>query len=227
MKKITLIFIVYSLSLCVRAAPEDKLIQFSGIVISLDSLQPLAFVHIVTKNKNRGTISNMKGYFSFVTEIDDTIIFSTIGYKPALYVIQENFENDPFHLYMSNQHTIIQTLARDTIQLPETVIYPWLNKYFFKEAFIKSKIPRTDMDRAKRNIALILYDISYDNLPMDAAENQRLYFQNEVGKLYYAGQYPTINLLNPAAWMKFFQALSGGKFKRKKYDSEDIPRIED
>jgi len=227
LKKITFIFIVGSLSLCVRATPEDKLIQFSGIVISLDSLKPLPFVHIVIKNKNRGTISNLKGYFSFVTERNDTIIFSTIGYKPALYVIKGYFENDSFQLHMSDQHAIIQTLAIDTIQLPETVIYPWLNKYFFKEAFIKSKIPRTDLDRARRNIALVLYDISYDNLPMDAAENQRLYFQNEVGKLYYAGQYPAINLLNPVAWVKFFQALSGGKFKRKEYDYEDIPKIDD
>jgi hypothetical protein len=34
-------------------------------------------------------------------------------------------------------------------------------------------------------------------------------------RMYYAGQYPSISLLNPVAWAKFIQAWKNGDFKRK------------
>jgi hypothetical protein len=84
-----------------------------------------------------------------------------------------------------------------------------------------------DIQRAKRNLAIILADVSYDNLPMDGMENQKLYIQEASGMWYYAGQnYGNLwsnNLLSPIAWAKFIQAIRNGDFKKKenKMDSWD------
>ena len=55
---------------------EDDLVQFSGIVVTADSLKPVPYTNIAIKNTWRGTIADYYGYFSFVAFKSDTIIFS-------------------------------------------------------------------------------------------------------------------------------------------------------
>ena len=45
---------------------DDDLIQFSGVVVTRDSLAPVPFATILVKNTSRGTTSDYYGYFSFV-----------------------------------------------------------------------------------------------------------------------------------------------------------------
>ena len=54
-----------------------------------------------------------------------------------------------------------------------------------------------------------------DATPMDGAMNYKWQMQQYQSKLYYAGQAPPINLLNPIAWSKFIKAWKDGDFKRK------------
>ncbi|MBL4655992.1 MAG: hypothetical protein JKY33_09240 [Bacteroidia bacterium] len=212
-KQLIVLFVLIS-SLHAYAQYEDQLIQFSGMVISEDSLKSLPYTHVINKTQNQSAMTNPTGFFSCVVEKGDSIIFSRIGYRSALFIIP--LDNDSLNIYNNKSElSIVQTLKSDTILLPVAVIYPWLNKMFFKEAFIKTIIPMDDYERAKHNLALILSDVGYDVLPMDGMENQKYYLQSEAGKWYTAGQYPTINLLNPMAWAKFIQAFRNGDFKRK------------
>jgi len=50
---------------------------------------------------------------------------------------------------------------------------------------------------------------------MDGSMNFKNQMQQQYSKLYYAGQLPPNNLLNPIAWAKFIQAWQNGDFKRK------------
>jgi len=50
---------------------------------------------------------------------------------------------------------------------------------------------------------------------MDAQSNYRYAMQQYLTKVYTAGQYPTISLLNPIAWAQFIDAWRKGKFKKK------------
>jgi len=100
------------------------LVQFSGVVVSNDSLQPLPFVSIVIKDTYRGTISDYNGFFSFVSQVGDTLEFSAIGYKKSRYVVPDSL--------VSDRYSIIKIMTRDTILLQETVIYPWPTKSQFK-----------------------------------------------------------------------------------------------
>ena len=77
-------------------------------------------------------------------------------------------------------------------------------------------IPDDDLERAKRNLAAAEMKERMYDMPMDGRLNQGYAIQQETSKLYYAGQLPPNNLLNPIAWAEFIKAWQNGDFKRKK-----------
>jgi len=184
-----------------------NLVQFSGAVVTGDSLHPVAFTHIIDHNINFGTVSDYYGYFSFVARKGDTISFSAIGFKKAKFVIPDTIRN--------NRYTMFQVMATDTIYLNETVIYPWPTKEQFKEAFLSLKIPDDDLEIARKNLERYELYVRAQAMPMDGSMNYRNYIDQTVSKLYYAGQTQPISLLNPFAWAQFIKAWQDGKFKRK------------
>lgn len=186
---------------------DRGLIQFSGVVVDGDSLKPLPFTSIVIRNSNRGTISDYFGYFSFVAQKGDTIDFSAIGFKTSTFIIPDTLN--------TNKYSLIQVLRADTIFLQETVIYPWPTKEQFREAFLRLEIPDDELEKARKNLAQAEMSDHMKGIAMDGSMNYRYQMQQQQSKLYYAGQLPPNNLLNPIAWAKFIQAWKNGEFKRK------------
>lgn len=191
---------------------ERSIIQFSGVVLTGDSLTPVSFTNILIKNTRRGTISDYYGYFSFVAQVKDTIEFSAIGFKRVIFVVPDSLT--------SNRYSLIQIMHNDTVFLKETVIYPWPSKEQFKEAFMKLHIPDDDFERAKKNLARADMKERFEAMGMDGSMNYRNYIQQQTARLYYAGQLPPQNILNPIAWAKFIEAWRNGDFKRKRKDKD-------
>jgi len=189
---------------------EDELVQFSGIVVSADSINPVPFTNIVIKNTWRGTVADYYGYFSFVAQIHDTIIFSSVGFKKGQFIIPDSITSD--------RYSLIQVMTTDTILLAQTVIYPWPSPEDFKEAFLEFDVPDDDYERARKNLdreQLMELAASY---PMDGSMNYKYSMQLHQDKLYYIGQTQPITVLNPFAWAQFIKAWKEGKFKRKDKD---------
>ncbi len=186
---------------------QKKLIQFTGVVVTGDSLMPVPYVSIMIKNTYHGTVSDFYGFFSFVCAEGDTVIFQSIGFKKSEFVIPTQLPDE--------KYSIIQILSNDTITLPEVSVYPWPSKEEFKEAFLNLSLPANDMDRAASNLSRQDLREFYAVAPMDGLTNYKYQMQMQQTKLYYAGQFPPINLLNPIAWAQFMQAWRSGKFKKK------------
>lgn len=186
---------------------QDQLVQFSGVVVTADSLRPLPYTSIMAKGTHIGTISDFYGYFSFVAQKGDTIQFSSIGYKKAQYIIPDTL--------MEDRYSLIQMMQSDTILLRETVIYPWPSKEDFKDAFLALEIPNDDLERARVNLERERLREMGENLSMDGTENYRYSMQQYQTQLYYAGQAPPVNIFNPIAWAQFINAWRNGDFKRK------------
>jgi hypothetical protein len=104
--------------------------------------------------------------------------------------------------------------------LAETVVFPWNSYEQFKEAFMNLEIPEDDVNRAFNNLALIEDQLQMYGADPDPSLNYKYFMQQTYNQLYYAGQLPPNNLLNPIAWAQFFKALKNGDFKRKKYNFE-------
>ncbi len=187
---------------------DPELIQFSGVIVTGDSLKPVPYVNIIIKNSFRGTISDFYGYFSFVAQELDTIVYSCIGFEKSEYVIPDSLT--------TNRYSLIKIMITDTIELPEAFIYPWPTRDQFKQAFLNLKIPDDDLEKAKKNLALADMRERFRGTGMDGSMNYTNFMQEQTNKLYYAGQYPPTNLLNPIAWMKFIRAWKNGELKIEK-----------
>lgn len=186
---------------------KHDLVQFSGVVVEGDSLRPIPYTSIIVQNSHRGTVSDFFGYFSFVAQEGDTIEFSAIGFNDAFFIIPDTLTN--------NKYSLIQVLKADTVSLALTEVYPWPTKEQFKKAFLALQLPEDDIIRADRNMARADVKERMTGMAMDASLNQKYNMQQYQSKLYYAGQLPPNNLLNPIAWAKFIKAWKNGDFKKK------------
>jgi hypothetical protein len=197
------------LFLNVKAQTTDNsdLVQFSGVIVTADSLKPIPFSSVMIRNSNRGTISDYYGFFSFVAKMKDTVEFASIGYKRALFIIPDTLTDQ--------RCSMIQILKTDTILLREVVIFPWPTKEQFKEAFIRLHIPDDDLTKAERNMDPEKLGFLAASLPMDGSMNFRNQMENHTTRLYYAGQLTPNYLMNPIAWAKFIQMWQNGAFKKK------------
>ena len=186
---------------------DPRLVQFSGITITADSLNPVPYTKIVDVNKHRGTTSDINGYFSFVAHIHDTISFVAIGFKPTSFIIPDTITKQ--------RYSLIQLLSADTLTLAAAYIFPWPTLEDFKRAFVETKIPDDDLEIARRNLLAADIRMRAEDYPMDASMNYRNYIDNQTSKLYYVGQQQPFNIFNPFAWAKFIKAWKEGKFKSK------------
>ena len=133
MKKITFVTLLILLGFSLVKAQNNKrepgdLLQFSGVVVSGDSLQPVPFTAITIKGTYRGTLSDYYGFFSFVAQEGDTIEFSVLGFQKSTYILPDSLDG--------SRYSIIQVLNQDTVMLPTTVIYPWPTKEQIYEYFM-------------------------------------------------------------------------------------------
>ncbi len=185
---------------------DPEVIQFSGVAVNAENLDPVSFTNIMIKGTRRGTISDYYGYFSFVALKKDTIQFSAIGYKNSEFIIPDTITK--------NRYSLIHVMDTDTILLAPTVIYPWPTEEDFKKAFLTIDIPDDDLEIARKNLAKAEMKERAFNMKMDGSMNYQNYIDQQTSKLYYAGQTQPISLLNPFAWAQFIKAWKEGKFKR-------------
>lgn len=187
---------------------NENLIQFSGITITNDSLTAVPYTKIIIKNTNRGTSSDVMGYFSFVAHKSDTILFIALGFKKSSFIIPDTITK--------SRYSLIQLMIGDTLTLPAAYIFPWPTLDDFKRAFLAAKVPDDDLERARKNLDGDQIMLRARDYPMDASMNYNNYIENQTSKLYYFGQQQPFNIFNPFAWAKFIKAWKDGEFKRKK-----------
>jgi len=185
---------------------KNNYIQLSGIVVEGDSLMGVPFVSVY-KGSKPVTITDYYGFFTLVVQPGDEIHFQSLAHKNAIYKLDDTLSLK--HYY------IIQRLVKDTVMLANIDVYPWPTKEEFKKAFLNLDLGENDYDRAYKNLDRNQLSYGERNMKMDAQANYRYAMQNYLTKVYTAGQYPTISLLNPIAWAQFIDAWRKGKFKKK------------
>jgi hypothetical protein len=185
----------------------QEVLQFSGIVVTGDSLNPVPYTNIMVENTHRGTTADYFGFFSFVAQEKDTIIFRALGFRESRFIIPDSLSD--------KRYSLIQVLFPDTIMLNTVNIYPWHTKEAFKEAFLNAPPPEDDIARAAANIGPSRMLVMMETMDRDGYSNYKLAADEYSNKLYYSGMAPPINLMNPMAWASFIDALRKGKLKEK------------
>ncbi len=201
-----------TLALKAQTSGDSSLIQFSGVILdgSTEQLFPIPYANILVKDKNRGTYSDLKGFFSVVVQKGDVVRFSAIGYKDVEFIIPSDLEDD--------RYSLVQLMSQDTINLPETVVFPWPSREHFKQEFLAMDVTPELQERAAANMANEALRRMRNDVPRDPAETAGYYLRQQSNQYYSIGQAPPMNIFNAAAWKRFFDAWKRGDFKRKQND---------
>ena len=207
-----IVFICLSTWSWAQQTENKQLVQFSGLVLdgSDEQLYPVPYTNILVKDKNRGTYSDLKGFFSIVVEKGDIIVFSAIGYKTIEYKIPSDLDDD--------RYSIVQLMTQDVINLPETVIFPWPSRDHFKLEFLAMDVTPELQERAAKNLANETLRRMRNDVRADGNENADYYLRQQAREYYYIGQQPPMNIFNPVAWKKFFDSWKNGDFKKQGND---------
>lgn len=189
------------------SAQEKPVVQFSGYVMTPDSLMGISYAHITILNRGRVATAGADGFFSFVAHEGDTCFFTCIGFKPAIFIIPTKLG--------TNKYSIVQLLSRTEYYFRGTVIYPWGSRDNFREAFLQQKVSSDELERAMKNLERERMLEIAENLEKDGIEASKINLQNRAAANYYYKQAPPQNILNPLAWAQFIRAWKRGDFKKK------------
>jgi hypothetical protein len=186
--------------------PMPDVVQVSGMVVTGDSLTPLPFATVYRARDQRGTMTDVRGFFSLPALEGDTIEVSSVGYIGGAFVIPEATEE--------GRHRVVQSLRRDTVVLEEAFIYPWPTRERFRSDFLSLDVALDAYSLGNQR----LNDLdAFDRLVYigdDAQGAVSAQMQQQAIQAGQLGGVPTISLLNPVAWAQFFQALRNGDLKR-------------
>ncbi|WP_443945190.1 hypothetical protein ACJVDH_20075 [Pedobacter sp. AW1-32] len=208
-----LFFLFFSITALAQQKPEqEKLIQFSGIITDIDSTNVIPYVTITNLSQNSKRVAaDYRGYFSFIVNPGDTILFTAIGYKKFSTIIPKSTPD--------SKYTIMVKLKVEVMNLPTVKVFPWATTEEFTRAFLTMKIADDDMAIAKKNLSRAALNGMVQTLPRDAGEISSQNYRYNFDRMVNKNMVQTIPLLNPFAWGKLMQQIFDGD-KSRSADNE-------
>jgi len=126
---------------------QDVRLLFRGIVRDASSMLPLPESQIFI-NRTFVSASDSSGEFSFLINRRDSVLFSHLGYKPALFVAGDTLSGSEF---MAGIY-----LGADTLLIDEVIIIPKLSN--LRSAILNSPVNvNPELENAKYNLAVAAY----------------------------------------------------------------------
>ena len=191
-----------------QAQDSGRVMQLSGIIIGEDSISGVPGVHIYVPAAGRGTTSNIYGYFSLPVLGGDSIVVSAVSYQKQSFIVPQDRNTESF--------TLVIELESDTTYLPEIEIFPWPTEELFKEAILALELPdQRRYDALSKNLSPEILAQMYWDLPMDGSMNHRYFVDQQFAASAGRFMYPTLSLLNPAAWSQLIKSIKRGDFKKE------------
>jgi hypothetical protein len=191
---------------------EPRVVQFSGKVVSgadeNESPVVLPYAVVAVKGTSRGTLTDITGFFSIVVRTDETLVFSSLGYKDVYVPVPDTLTGD--------YHSMVVVMRRDTFLLPTVVIYPWPDPDNFTKEFLAMDVHNDLEDIAEENLSPEKMEMLREIVPTDGPEHTQLYLKQQSQKYYYEGQLKPQRIFDAFAWKEFIQAWKRGDFKKKK-----------
>lgn len=130
MKKL-LIFFACLLALGEVSAQQSMII---GHLLDSSSQQPLQFAHVQNVDQALGTLTDRNGRFRIPAQVNDTVVFSIVGYQTLAWIITEKHLSDS---------ALTFKLPVDTVLLKEVTIAELPTEEEFKRRILATKIEDT------------------------------------------------------------------------------------
>lgn len=202
-----IILLLLTFGLQAFSQQESPLVQFSGVIYDKESNAIVPYVTIRNLSDGGKTYSaNYKGYFSFVVNEGDSILFSSVGYKKLKLTIPKKLVDKKF--------TALIKVQADNIELPTVTVFPWASVDEFKKDFLTLKFADDDLEIAMKNLSKESLRSLAQSTPRDGAEYNTSSFQNNHSALTNRNMVQTNPLLNPFAWGALIKQISEGNKSR-------------
>lgn len=176
-------------------------VRVVGAIVDADDHVAIPYVNVSIAGTRYGTSADASGYFSIFINPGDTLLFSSIGYQTAAFVM-------PFSLE-GHEYSLLQLMRKETVLLEEVVVFPWPSLEDFEEAFLDTK--------PKKNMSALVLEVQRDiqQTVDEQTRNEYYYDQMRYNRLYELHQeIPPNNFLNPMRWSNFIEDVSKGKYKK-------------
>ncbi|OGX87791.1 carboxypeptidase-like regulatory domain-containing protein [Hymenobacter glacialis] len=223
-RRFSLFFAVALLGVLLLTAPSAqaqgnrRVIQFTGIVASGDSLLGVPGATIYVPKAGRGTSSNAYGYFSMAVLAGDSVVIRSLGYTNQTIQIPADFQRQSY--------SVIIQMQEDATMLGEVRVFPYTTERDFKRAFLALQLPTERGSAAAANLNEQLMRRIFNTQPMGAVAN----FRQTMDRQQYdynarqgmgPSRYSNNPLLNPFSWLQLIQQVKKGEFKKKDNDDYD------
>ena len=195
-----------------RAQGQQRVVQFTGIVATGDSLLGVPGATVFVPKAGRGTATNAYGYFSIPVVAGDSIVIRSLGYRNQYVVIPPE--------YPRQSYSVIVQLREDVTMLPEVRVFPYATEKAFKQAFLALRLPKEKGSSAADNLNQDILRRIFNNAPVTSMGNYRQTMQaQQIDQQRRMGMGPspyTNNpLLNPFSWLQLIKQVKDGEFKKK------------
>lgn len=166
-----------------------------------DSIKAVPYTSVQVIHSKRGVISNANGLFSIEINVNDTLAFSSVGFKTTYFVASDSLK--------STSYSIIQKMPRDTVLLSPVEVTSWPSLSMFNEAFTKEFGFDQEYTTANQNANPLPpgMEFSTDVSPRSYMEIRG----NKYTSVYENSSIPLNNVLNPKRWNKLVSDWKKGK----------------
>ena len=190
MKRICLIlffaFIIINPGFTQKKEKSGIRILCQGSVMDANTLYPISNSHILV-NRNFSSISSKTGTFAFYVNTNDTVIFQSLGYKPATMIISDTL--------IGREYLAGVYMKSDTVSIGEVVIMPRYSNLKSDILNSRSHTP-ANMDNARYNVAIGAYQGRTSQSKLgDPAANYEFLRQRQKINAFERGGIPSDRIL--------------------------------
>ncbi len=107
---------------------SDSLLIIEGRILTNDSLLPVPQAHAISKMNRWGTISDDEGRFIMYTSKNDSILFTSIGFRSYILTVNDSI--------VENNRSCELIMVKDTVQINEIIIRAFYDYETFKQLVI-------------------------------------------------------------------------------------------
>ncbi|TKC12702.1 carboxypeptidase-like regulatory domain-containing protein [Pedobacter polaris] len=186
---------------------SSKLVQLSGIITDVDSNSVVPYVTITNlSNNGQKYAANYQGYYSFIVNPGDTIVFSAVGFTSKTFILPTEIAE--------HKYTAMIKLKSEIVYLQTVRVNPWATIEEFNKDFLTMKIADDDMAIAKKNLSRTSINGMMLTLPRDGQEISNSNYRYNFDRMVNSNMRQTNPFLNPFAWGKLMQLITNGDKSR-------------
>lgn len=198
-KSLFLGFILSCVCAAFGHAQLKRVYQLSGLIVNKASHEAVPYVQVRINNSRRGTVANADGFYSIPVVENDTIYFSSLGFRTTRFVFAnylKEYEGDANSAFIY----AINYIEEDSIVLSGITIFPYNTPGKLRTAIIETDVPEgVESANARDNLNPKVMDQLIGSLKVDEGERvmvaRQLYYNQQMHK-HVA---PTMPLFDPIA----------------------------